>query len=99
MTPDAADPTYQRIWATVDCVPPGRVATYGQIAAEAGLPDGFDLDLVGVRYPDRQNGTADHHDHLRRAPDEAAEPELHGEEGDLVHVKVRTELVGEQLAP
>ena len=38
MTPDAADPTYQRIWATVDCVPPGRVATYGQIAKEAGLP-------------------------------------------------------------
>ncbi len=38
MTPDATDPTYQRIWATVDCVPPGRVATYGQIAKEAGLP-------------------------------------------------------------
>ncbi len=38
MTPEATDPTYQRIWATVDSVPRGRVATYGQIAEEAGLP-------------------------------------------------------------
>ncbi|MEW6071429.1 MAG: MGMT family protein [Planctomycetota bacterium] len=37
MIPDPANPTYQRIWATVDCVPRGRVATYGQIAREAGL--------------------------------------------------------------
>ena len=29
---------YQRIYATVDAVPRGRVATYGQIASEAGLP-------------------------------------------------------------
>lgn len=28
----------QRIRATVDSIPPGRVATYGQVAAEAGLP-------------------------------------------------------------
>ena len=28
---------YQRIYALVDCVPRGRVATYGQIAAVAGL--------------------------------------------------------------
>lgn len=33
-----ADPTRQRICALVDCIPRGRVATYGQIAAEAGLP-------------------------------------------------------------
>lgn len=33
-----ADPVYQRIYATVDSVPAGRVATYGQIAEEAGLP-------------------------------------------------------------
>lgn len=32
------DSTRQRIQATVDCVPAGRVATYGQIAHEAGLP-------------------------------------------------------------
>lgn len=32
------DATYQRILATVDAVPRGRVATYGQIADEAGLP-------------------------------------------------------------
>ena len=29
---------YQRIYATVDSIPRGRVATYGQIAAEAHLP-------------------------------------------------------------
>lgn len=30
--------TFQRFYALVDCVPPGQVATYGQIAREAGLP-------------------------------------------------------------
>jgi methylated-DNA-protein-cysteine methyltransferase-like protein len=34
---DASNDVHQRIWATVDSVPRGRVATYGQIAAEAGL--------------------------------------------------------------
>lgn len=33
-----SDPTYQRIYATVDAVPRGLVATYGQIAREAHLP-------------------------------------------------------------
>ena len=33
-----ADPTRQRILATVDGVPRGKVASYGQIALEAGLP-------------------------------------------------------------
>ena len=32
------DPVRQRILATVDSIPPGRVATYGQVAREAGLP-------------------------------------------------------------
>ena len=32
------DPVRQRILAVVDCIPPGRVATYGQVAEEAGLP-------------------------------------------------------------
>ena len=32
------DPRLQRIWATVDSIPHGRVATYGQVAEEAGLP-------------------------------------------------------------
>ena len=31
-------PTYQRIYAVVRGIPRGRVATYGQIAALAGLP-------------------------------------------------------------
>ncbi len=33
-----SDPTLQRIYATVDAVPRGVVATYGQIAREAHLP-------------------------------------------------------------
>ena len=32
------DAARQRIYAMVDSIPPGRVATYGQIADEAGLP-------------------------------------------------------------
>ncbi|MBD3162880.1 MAG: hypothetical protein GF346_10755, partial [Candidatus Eisenbacteria bacterium] len=31
-------PLYRRIWETVNRIPPGRVATYGQIATLAGLP-------------------------------------------------------------
>ena len=31
------DPRLQRILATVDSIPRGRVATYGQVAEEAGL--------------------------------------------------------------
>ena len=27
-----------RIWETVELIPPGRVASYGQVAEEAGLP-------------------------------------------------------------
>lgn len=33
-----SDPIRQRILATVDSIPRGRVASYGQIASEAGLP-------------------------------------------------------------
>jgi methylated-DNA-protein-cysteine methyltransferase-like protein len=29
---------YELIWAVVSEIPPGKVATYGQIAAAAGLP-------------------------------------------------------------
>lgn len=31
-------PTYARIYAVVDRIPEGRVATYGQVAALAGMP-------------------------------------------------------------
>lgn len=30
-------PIYERIYAVVRCIPPGRVATYGQVAELAGL--------------------------------------------------------------
>lgn len=33
-----SDPSYRRIYAVVAAIPPGRVATYGQVAALAGLP-------------------------------------------------------------
>lgn len=32
------DDRHQRILATIDAIPAGRVATYGQVAREAGLP-------------------------------------------------------------
>jgi methylated-DNA-protein-cysteine methyltransferase-like protein len=32
------DAAWQRIYATVDSIPRGRVGTYGQVAVEAGLP-------------------------------------------------------------
>ncbi len=32
------NPHYSRIWQTVQQIPPGRVASYGQIADLAGLP-------------------------------------------------------------
>ncbi len=35
---DTSRSDYQRIYATVDAIPRGRVATYGQVAREAGLP-------------------------------------------------------------
>lgn len=31
-------PTYERIYATVRTIPRGRVATYGEVASESGLP-------------------------------------------------------------
>ena len=33
-----AQDAYRRIWAAVKKIPRGRVATYGQVAAEAGFP-------------------------------------------------------------
>ena len=36
--PDSAVGNRQRIWALVCAIPAGQVATYGQIAALAGLP-------------------------------------------------------------
>ncbi|MGH8215495.1 MAG: MGMT family protein [Rhodanobacteraceae bacterium] len=32
------DPRYRRIYAAIAAIPAGRVASYGQIAARAGLP-------------------------------------------------------------
>lgn len=48
----------RRIWETINEIPPGSVASYGQVAEIAGIPRGA-----------RQVGYA-----LRHAPDEAALP-------------------------
>ncbi|MFT7669193.1 MAG: methylated-DNA-protein-cysteine methyltransferase-like protein [Planctomycetota bacterium] len=37
-SPNEANQSHQRILATVDSIPVGRVASYGQVADEAGLP-------------------------------------------------------------
>ena len=34
----AAPALWTRIWETVEMIPPGQVASYGQVAEEAGLP-------------------------------------------------------------
>jgi methylated-DNA-protein-cysteine methyltransferase-like protein len=34
----STDERFRQIWAVVACIPRGRVATYGQVAAYAGLP-------------------------------------------------------------
>ena len=38
MAQQAVTPQQQMIWQTVAAIPRGRVATYGQVAAMAGLP-------------------------------------------------------------
>lgn len=32
------DPIAQRVWQMVAAIPPGKVSTYGRVAAHAGLP-------------------------------------------------------------
>jgi len=48
--------TYQRIYAVVRRIPRGRVATYGQVAALAGLPG--QARLVGYALHALTSGTA-----------------------------------------
>ena len=49
------DELVQRILATVDSIPRGRVASYGQVAREAGLPR--HARLVGRVLRELPNGT------------------------------------------
>lgn len=37
---DASNKRYERIWATICDIPPGCVASYGQVAEIAGIPRG-----------------------------------------------------------
>lgn len=38
MSAEQSNQKYQQIWQTVQCIPSGKVASYGQIADLAGLP-------------------------------------------------------------
>jgi methylated-DNA-protein-cysteine methyltransferase related protein len=51
-----ADSLYRRIWAVTERIPRGRVATYGQVARLAGLPNharlvGYALHALPARSP------------------------------------------------
>lgn len=48
------DGRYRRIYAAIAAIPPGRVASYGQIAARAGLPGR--ARLVGTALRDTPDG-------------------------------------------
>jgi methylated-DNA-protein-cysteine methyltransferase related protein len=55
MVPARDDDRVQRIRATIDSIPAGRVATYGQIAELAGLPGR--ARLVGRTLRELESGT------------------------------------------
>lgn len=46
--------TLERIWATIEDIPPGCVANYGQIAELAGLPRGARLVCYALRVVPRE---------------------------------------------
>jgi methylated-DNA-protein-cysteine methyltransferase-like protein len=48
------DPKYRRIYTAISAIPSGRVASYGQIAARAGLPGR--ARLVGSALRDTPDG-------------------------------------------
>jgi methylated-DNA-protein-cysteine methyltransferase-like protein len=48
------DDRYKRIYTAIAAIPPGRVASYGQIAARAGLPGR--ARLVGAALRDTPDG-------------------------------------------
>ena len=52
--PAAIDSRYQRIYRAIAAIPAGRVASYGQIAARAGLPGR--ARLVGTALRDTPDG-------------------------------------------
>lgn len=41
--------TLERIWATIEDIPPGKVANYGQVAELAGFPRGARLVCYALR--------------------------------------------------
>ncbi|MCB1597725.1 MAG: methylated-DNA--[protein]-cysteine S-methyltransferase [Gammaproteobacteria bacterium] len=55
--PDAGRPTQmQAIWRIIAAIPPGRVASYGQIAALAGLPRGARQTARALRHAPAELG-------------------------------------------
>lgn len=55
--PDAGRPTQmQAIWRVIAAIPPGRVASYGQIGALAGLPRGARQVARALRHAPAELG-------------------------------------------
>ncbi len=54
ITQSTAEDNHQRIWQVVASIPPGKVASYSQVATLAGLPRGARLvgRILGALPPD-----------------------------------------------
>ena len=51
---------FDRIYATVESIPPGRVATYGQVADQAGLPRRARLVGTALKHLDADSAVPWH---------------------------------------
>ena len=47
---EGAPASYQAIWAVIERIPAGRVASYGEVAYMAGYPRGHRLTAAALRY-------------------------------------------------
>jgi methylated-DNA-protein-cysteine methyltransferase-like protein len=101
MRPPEPRGTRERIYAVVRRIPPGRVATYGQIAELAGLPGqarqvGYALHALppGSRVPWHRVINAAGAVSLRAAPgDEVTQRQMLESEGIVFDVRGRVPLV------
>ena len=55
MNQELESPPRERVWQVIAAIPPGKVATYGQVAALAGVPRG--ARFVGTVLRDLPNGS------------------------------------------
>jgi methylated-DNA-protein-cysteine methyltransferase-like protein len=52
--PSATEARYQRIWRVIAAIPPGQVASYGQVAELAGIARGARQVARALRYAPAQ---------------------------------------------